>query len=59
MGPLAVPEKIIGLTRILDFFDRGAISSFTSPATGSVKLLLQYNSAYSKKNNIKYPLRRN
>ena len=40
MGPLAVLDKIFGLTLFLDFIDRGAISNFTSPATGSVKSLI-------------------
>jgi hypothetical protein len=35
MGPLAVPEKIIGLTHFLDFFDRCAINQFASSAAGS------------------------
>ena len=26
MGPFAVPEKIVGLTLFLDFFDRGTIN---------------------------------
>ena len=37
MGPLAVPDKIFGLTLFLDFIDRGAINHFTSSATGGVK----------------------
>jgi len=37
MCPLAVPDKIIRLTLILDFIDRSAINHFTSSATGGVK----------------------
>jgi hypothetical protein len=37
IGPLAVPEKIIGLTLILDFFDRGAINQLACSATGSAR----------------------
>ena len=37
IGPLAVPEKIIGLTLILDFSDRGAINQLACSATGSAR----------------------
>ena len=37
MGPFAVPEKIVGLTLFLDFFDRGTINRFACSATGSAK----------------------
>ena len=37
MVPLAVPEKIIGLTLSSIFFDRCAVNHFTSSAAGSVK----------------------
>ena len=46
MGPLAVPEKIIGASP-LHFFDRCAINNFTSSATGGVKLLLGVPKAFS------------
>lgn len=39
ISPFAVPEKIIGLTLFLDFFDRGTQSACTAPATGSVQAL--------------------
>ena len=37
MGPFAVPEKIVGLTLSLDFFDRGTINQLASSATGSAR----------------------
>jgi len=44
--PLAVPEKIIGLTPILVFFDRGAINHFTSSATGGVIFFIPTRCSY-------------
>ena len=35
--PFAVPEKIIGLTLILDFFDRCTRCALASPATGGAR----------------------
>ena len=35
--PLAVPEKALGLTLSLDFFDRGAINQLAASATGSAR----------------------
>ena len=36
-GPLAVPDKILGLTLFPDFIDRGAINQLASSATGSAR----------------------
>ena len=35
--PFAVPEKIIGLTHSLDFFDRGTHCALAASATGSAR----------------------
>ena len=40
MGPLAVPDVRLADGAAALHTDRGAISNFTSPATGSVKLLI-------------------
>ena len=37
ISPFAVPEKIIGLTLTLDFFDRCTLNSLAVSATGSAK----------------------
>ena len=35
--PLAVPDKIVGLTHFLNFIDRGAINHLAVSATGSAQ----------------------